>query len=415
LTHSGRAARIEVSPGSGTAPAARILERLEALFEIDRRAGANRPGLSSAEERAFAMAEEWMRDAALEVRRDAVGNVIGRLPGARPDLPEVWSGSHLDTVPDGGRFDGALGVVAAIEAAAALARGTRPRRTVAAVAFRLEEGWRFGRGLFGSRALCGALADDELELRDATGTTLGDALAALGLEAPPRGRPLTPVPRWFVETHVEQGPLLAAAGVPVGVVRSIAGMAGLSVRFDGRRGHAGTTPMGLRADALAPAARFVLAVHAAARAIPDAVATVGQLHVDPGATNVIPHRVTLFADLRAPDAQRLEQLVTAARAAVRTEGGDVEQRWYLEPVAMAAAPSDAIARAIAGAGYQALPIVSGAGHDAGVLQAAGVPSAMLFVRSLAGGVSHAPEEATDEEAIAVSAAVLQDALRALAG
>ena len=141
--------------------AERILERLDTLFEIGRAAGTNRPGLSEGEQRAFELVAGWMREAGLEVEFDAAGNVVGRLPGSEPDLPEIWSGSHLDTPPDGGRFDGALGTLLALDAAEAMRADGPPRRTVAAMAFRLEEGPRFARGYFGSRAVCGTLDDDE--------------------------------------------------------------------------------------------------------------------------------------------------------------------------------------------------------------------------------------------------------------
>ena len=200
--------------------------------------------------------------------------------------------------------------MAGIDALEAIAAGGGTRRTLTVVAFRLEEGWRFGRGVFGSRAVAGMLEDDEADLRDADGISLGEAFEALGLGQLPVAGWLEPAPACFVETHIEQGPVLAAAGVPLGVVTSIAGMAGIDIVFTGRRGHAGTTPMVLRADALGAAARFVQTAHDTARAIPDAVCTVGRLTVSPGATNTIPGRVELFADLRAPDDERLEQLVS---------------------------------------------------------------------------------------------------------
>ncbi len=198
--------------------AARILERLDALFAIDRAAGTNRPGLGAGEQRAFDMVAGWMEDAGLQVSVDPAGNLYGRLPGSDPALAEVWSGSHLDTPPDGGRFDGALGVLAAVEALEAIGGAGGAPRTLAAVAFRLEEGSRFGRGCFGSRAVCGMLEDDEADLRDAEGVTLGEAFAALGLGELPEAGWLDPPPACWVETHIEQGPTLAGAGHPLGVV-----------------------------------------------------------------------------------------------------------------------------------------------------------------------------------------------------
>src|SRR5205823_834854 len=173
--------------------------------------GANRPALTREEQQAFELAARWMEEAGLEVSWDAVGNLVGRLPGRRPELPEVWSGSHLDSVPAGGRFDGALGVVAALEA---VERVGPQERTVGVVSFRDEEGWRFGRGCFGSRALCGALAAGELETRDSEGVSIAEAIAALRLAAATRQA----LPGSYLEVHVEQGPALARAEAPLGVV-----------------------------------------------------------------------------------------------------------------------------------------------------------------------------------------------------
>jgi N-carbamoyl-L-amino-acid hydrolase len=190
--------------------------------------------------------------------------------------------------------------------------------------------------------------------------------------------------------------------------------------FSGRRGHAGTVPMELRADAVAAAAGFVRAAHDAARGLPGAVATIGRLDVLPGATNTIPGEVTAFADLRAPDAATLEKLIAGAVGggeAAAAEAGctvAVVPRWRYEPVAMHPEPAGALRRAVAAAGLDPVDIASGAGHDAQILAEAGIPSAMLFVRSDAGGVSHAPEEATSIDAVAAAVAVLEPAIRELA-
>jgi len=401
--------------------AARIVGRLDALFEIGRAAGTNRPGLGAGEQRAHDLVTGWMRDAGLEVSVDRAGNLFGRAMGAEPELPEVWTGSHLDTPPDGGRFDGALGVVAGLDAAEAIAGSGGARHTVAVVAFRLEEGPRFGRGVFGSRAVVGRLDDDEADLVDADGITLGQAFAALGLgDALPDGPAAARLPGCFVEAHIEQGPSLAARGAALGVVTSIAGMAGIELVFTGRRGHAGTVPMPLRADALAAAAGFVRAAHELARGLAGAVATIGRLDVSPGATNTIPGRVTAFADLRAPDAGALAALVDGAVAAARSAaeeagcGVEVVPRWRYEPVAMHPGPMEALRRAVAAAGLEPVELPSGAGHDAAILAEAGIPTAMLFVRSDAGGVSHAPEEDTGADAVAAAVAVLEAALTELA-
>ena len=274
-------------------------------------------------------------------------------------------------------------------------------------------GWRRGHGsaaeCSASRALFGELEADEADLVDADGVTLGEAFTALGLgDSLPSEAILDRAPACFVEAHIEQGPSLAARGATLGVVTSIAGMAGIEIVFAGRRGHAGTVPMDLRSDALGAAAGFVRRVHDAARSLPGAVATVGRLDVSPGATNTIPGRVELFADLRAPDSDRLDALVAGASSAARhaADGAacqvEVLPRWRYEPVAMDPEPSDALRRAIARAGLEPVELPSGAGHDAAITAGAGVPSGMLFVRSDAEGVSHAPEEATGADAVAAA-------------
>jgi allantoate deiminase len=341
----------------------RVLERLDELYAIGGGEGANRPGFSPAEDEAHELAAGWLEAAGMEVERDRAGNLLGRLRGRRPELPEVWTGSHLDSVPNGGRFDGALGVVAGLEA---VERAGRGERTLAVVAFRAEE-----TGCHGSRGRCS-----------------GEGL-----------------PGAFVEVHVEQGPRLADADAPLGVVTGIVGYAQGAAVFEGRAGHAGTTPMEGRRDALCAAAEFVLRTRDVAASIPGAVATVGRVRVEPSAANVIPARVLVSVDARAPDAERLGRLVSEL---------GFEPRQRTEPVEFDA---DLRAVLVDELERRALPVVelhSGAGHDAGILAAAGVPAAMLFVRSLAGGVSHCPEEESSADDVALAVDVLVAALSRLA-
>jgi acetylornithine deacetylase/succinyl-diaminopimelate desuccinylase-like protein len=306
-----------------------------------------------------------MREAGLEVQADSAGNLVGRLAGDRPELPEVWTGSHLDSVPRGGRFDGALGVVAGLEA---LERIGRRERTLAVVSFRDEE-----RGCVGSRALVAA------------GGTL---------------------PGSFVELHVEQGPVLERAGAPLGVVTSVAGIARGEVTFEGRAGHAGTTPMDRRVDALCAAAEFVLALRDAARGVEGAVATVGRIEVEPGAANVIPALARLTYDVRAPDRRRIDEVLLVV---------PVPPTYRTEPVELAGAPSETLRSEVARAGAAVVELASGAGHDAAILAAAGVPTSMLFVRSLNGGASHCPEEESSPGDVALALDVLAGTLARLAG
>ena len=396
------------------AGAKRVLERLERLYEIGGGEGANRLGLSREEQEAHDLAAGWMRESGLATEVDAAGNLLGRLPGARSDFREIWTGSHLDTVPKGGRFDGALGVVAGIEALERLAAQGQPPRTVAVVAFRDEEGCRFGGGFFGSRALCGVLREGELDGRDAAGVSIREALRDLGFGAPPPGGWLR-APEAYVEAHVEQGPVLDAAGIPLGVVTGIAAMARGDVTFDGFAAHAGTTPMDARADALCAAAEFVLAVRDAAAAIDGAVATVGRLVAEPGASNVIPGRVSLTVDARAPDLERLERLIAAIeRAALSNsllQSAPALRRH--DPIPMSPEPTAALRAELEERGLPVFELPSGGGHDAGILASAGVPAGMLFVRS-AGGASHSPAEHTSEDDVALCVDVLTGALRRLA-
>jgi len=341
----------------------RLLERLDELYAIGGGPGANRVGYSPEEDAAHELAARWLRAAGLEVEVDAHGNLLGRMRGDEPELPEVWTGSHLDSVPQGGRYDGALGVVAGIEA---LGRLGRRRRTLAVVAFREEE-----RGCVGSRARCAA----------------GD------------------LPGAWVELHHEQGLRLAQAGAPLGVVTGIVGYKRGVREFVGRAGHAGTTPMDGRADALVAAAAEILRIRDVAVAVDGAVATVGTLEVEPGAVNVVPGRVRLVVDARAPDAERLTRLLDEL-------GLDGEGR--TEPVEMSGVVRDALRDAIEARGLPVVELASGAGHDAGVLAAAGVEAGMLFVRAGNDGVSHHPDELAADEDVAVAVDVLADSLDRLA-
>ena len=397
-----------------------VLARLAELADIGRAEGTNRPGLADGEQRAHDKVAGWMQAAGLRVEVDGAGNLRGRAPGASSDLPDVWSGSHLDTPPDGGAFDGALGVLAALDAAGAIHASGGLRRGITTVAFRLEEGPRFGRGVFGSRALIGRLEPDEADLRDADGTTLGEAFAALGLGRLPSELLPGPLPAAFVEAHIEQGPVLADRGMPLGVVTSIAGMGGFEIEFCGVRGHAGTVPMGQRSDAVAAAAGFVTALHSTASSIPGAVATVGRLDVRPGATNTIPERAVLFADVRAPDEAGLRALVTGVQSAADAAADRsrctvaVRERWSYPPQPMHPDVMHAVRSGIRSVGVEPFDLPSGAGHDAGILAAAGIPSGMLFVRSDAGGVSHSPDEYTGADAIGACLMALERTLRVLA-
>jgi acetylornithine deacetylase/succinyl-diaminopimelate desuccinylase-like protein len=345
-----------------------LLERLEQLYAIGGGPGANRLGGSAQEDEAHELVAGWMRDAGLEVERDEAGNLYGRLRGRRPELPEVWTGSHLDTVPAGGRFDGALGVVGGLEA---VQRAGQQERTLTVVAFRDEEGWS-GPGCVGSRALCDAWPE--------------------------------PRPAAFLELHIEQGPRLEEAGASLGLVTRIAATAKGEVVFEGREGHAGTTPMAGRSDALVAAAEFVLGLRDAAAAVDGAVATVGRVEVEPGGSNVIPAQARVSVDVRAPNLKRVEEVLGAVPAEL-SRTAEVE---------MAPDTTQALREQLEALGVPVIELASGAGHDAGILSAAGVPTGMLFVRSLNGGISHSPDELSAPEDIAQAVTALEGALTRLA-
>lgn len=380
--------------------------------------------LSPAMRRANALVATWMRAAGLATREDTVGNLIGRLEApTAPRARTLLLGSHLDTVRDAGRFDGALGVLLPIVALAELRRrGVTLPFAVEVLGFSEEEGVRFASAYLGSKGYCGQLRAADLKLTDAAGLNVRTALETLTPTAqsfvlPRRAH----APRdllGYVEVHIEQGPVLEAKKLAVGVVSAIAGQTRAKLAFHGRAGHAGTTPMPLRRDALAGAAEFTLAAEALARRTPGLVATVGTMSVAPGAANVIPAAATFSVDLRHPrDVVRrsaLRQLrATAARIARRRQ---LTFTWNTtqDNAAVTCSPAltaalTASVRAVQG---KTLALSSGAGHDAVVLSAL-TPVAMVFVRSRA-GLSHHPDEFSSPADIALALEVLIDFLARLA-
>lgn len=417
---SGRCCSLPGDREDDLTVAGRVLDRLEALFLIGG-GPANRPGLSPAEQQAHDLAAVWMTEAGLEVAVDAAGNLVGRARGSSPELPEVWTGSHLDTVPDGGRFDGALGVVAGLEAVTTA--HLRPHaRTIAVVAFRDEEGWRFGQGYFGSRALCGRVRPEELNVCDASGISIRQALASLGLTPglPPPGNGTQSLPGAFIELHIEQGTSLADRGLALGVVGEIVAMAGLTIRFSGERAHAGGTAMTQRRDALVAAARFVLGAHALARSDAGWRATAGELTVHSPAGNVIADQVTVGVDVRARSDKSLDRLVTGLREVAdtsATQGGctwDASVAWQEPAVQMNPQVSQALAAAAGQPAAGSIAATSWAGHDAAILAGAGIPVGMVFVRAGRAGVSHSPYETADAEDVSLAIEALGRALTNLA-
>jgi allantoate deiminase len=366
--------------------------------------------------RANALVGGWMGEDGLAVRLDAAGNLVGRRGGAPAGAPVLLLGSHLDTVRDAGAYDGPLGVLVALEALAAL--GGRPLGfDVDLYAFADEEGLRYGTAYLGSAAVAGTLAPETLELRDAGGVRLADALHAHGGDphdlaaASRRGDRLL----GYVEVHIEQGPALEARGAALGVVSAIAGATRAQVTYTGRAGHAGTVPMALRRDALAAGAEWLLAAEAAGRASPGLVATVGRLDAEPGAVNVVAGEARALLDVRHPDdavrRRAVADLRAAAGAIAAARGVEVAWRTLLDAPAVTMDPRlTGLLRAAAGPGAPVLP--SGAGHDA-VALAALAPVAMLFVRC-AGGISHHPDESVTQEDAGEAVRALTELLGRLA-
>jgi allantoate deiminase len=390
---------------------------LTAELEDAARIGADAGGVSRfAWTPELAQANEWflarLHALGLETQVDAAGNVIGRWDEGEGTA--VLVGSHLDTVPRGGRFDGALGVLSALESVRTLkAEGVALKRPLWIVSFNDEEGSRFQTGMLGSRAFVG-----DLDLDDWRKRGVDEAMSAAGydFERLPEARAADRVGA-YLEVHIEQGPVLEQEGIDIGIVTGIAGMLGFRVRLIGEANHAGTTPMAVRRDALAGAARVVLALREAALKRGDITANVGVLTVTPGGFNVIPGVAEFTIDVRAGEPEvfsSLDALVLETLERVADEeqlGVEVSETHRKPPTPLDPDLQDLLAESAAEVGASARRMPSGAGHDAMVL-AKRVPAAMLFVPSR-GGISHSPEEFTAPELCELGAKVLTCAVRRL--
>lgn len=407
-------ALLEASDTAVTLSARRIWDRcdeLARLSELDH--GLTRVFLSSEHRAANALVMGWMRDAGMIARIDAIGNVVGRYEGAQDALPCLMMGSHLDTVRDAGKYDGMLGVVAAIECVASLnSRSKRLPFAIEVVGFADEEGVRFSATLLGSRAVAGTFDTTTLDRLDKNGITLRAALEAFGLDPDTIARAARKREDIlaYVELHIEQGPLLESEGLPVGIVTAISGATRYAVEVEGTAGHAGTVPMTLRADALTAAAECVLAVERRCSRDRELVGTVGRLEALPGAVNVIPGRVSFSVDVRAPEDEKrtaaaadiiseMKAIFTRRGVTARIEkthdGATTEcASWLMEQIGAAVDAE--------GASVRRLP--SGAGHD-GMAMVSIADIGMLFVRC-AKGISHNPAEAVTLEDVAMGARVL---------
>ena len=393
------------------------MSSLAADLEAAARIGADSGGVTRfAWSPELAQANDWLRERlaelGLESELDPAGNVLGRWPAGEGKA--VLVGSHLDTVPRGGRYDGALGVVAALDVVRRLrAEGFRPRRPLWIVSFNDEEGSRFQTGMLGSRAFVG---DVELEEWRNRGVPAAMTEAGFDFERLVDARGIDGVAA-YLELHIEQGPTLERSGTDLGIVTAITGMLGFRARFLGEANHAGTTPMELRRDALTGAARAVLALRDEARARHDMTANVGIIRAEPGGFNVVPGAAELTIDVRSPTAEsfeRVDRFVRERLAEIAAEEGlglELGETHRKPPVALDAELQDLLEEAARAEEASTIRMPSGAGHDAMVL-AHHVPAAMLFVPSRA-GISHSPEEHTPPALCALGARVLARTVRTL--
>jgi len=399
---------------------ARLWAALEAMAEIGATpsGGVRRLALSDEDRAARDLLVRWLEGAGCAVRVDDLGNIYGRRAGTAADALPVVMGSHLDTVPTGGRFDGALGVLAALEVVRALNDAdAATRRPLEVVCWTNEEGVRFAPAMMASGVVCGPLArEDAYAAADADGYTFEAELRRIGYAGSPSDRFAGAAA--YLELHIEQGPVLERAGVQIGVVEGVEGISWGRVEILGRAAHAGPTPIGDRRDALVAASRIVLAVRGLAEAAPGVRATVGRVDVAPNAVNVVPGSVRLTADLRAPTTEALERALAALQAVCSKVAREDEVQvraaevWRSPPTPFAAEVVDAVAVAAERRGYSALRLWAGAGHDAKHV-AERAPSGMIFVPS-AGGLSHNEREWTAPDDCARGATLLLDAARALA-
>lgn len=399
---------------------AQAVARLEALGSISEEAGRlTRTFASAAMRRANDLVASWMEQTGMAVRHDAIGNLIGRYPGKRPGAKTLLLGSHLDTVRNAGKFDGALGVVLAISCLEKLRRSDLPF-AVEVLAFADEEGVRFQTAYLGSRAVAGTLNRDDLGRTDASGITMAEAIRSFGGD--PARLDACRFDRkellGYVEVHIEQGPVLEARNHAIGIVSAIAGQTRARVEFRGNAGHAGTVPMSSRRDGLCAAAEFILDVEKRGQETGGLVTTVGQISAEPNASNVIPGAVVVTVDVRHQEDAVRDGSCEALREslALISQRRHVKAGWQTvqETASKPCSPelSALLRQAALKHQLEVLTLTSGAGHDAAVM--AGItPVAMLFVRCK-DGVSHHPGESVSTEDIGIALAALSDFISLLA-
>ncbi|RTE07096.1 M20 family metallo-hydrolase [Paenibacillus whitsoniae] len=404
----------------------RLHQHIQALAQIGKlgETGVCRLALSKEDREGVDLVRSWMEEAGMTTRIDAFANLIGVWKGRNPELPVLMLGSHVDSQPYGGRFDGAIGVLGAIEAVQTMAeQGIVPERDVEVVAFCDEEGCRFNKGLFGVRGMTGKLEPDELERTDKNGVTRRQALLEFGVDPAEQAGYAFQAGRvgTFLELHIEQGPVLEAMDLPIGIVSGISGPLWLTVEMTGFAGHAGSVPMGMRRDALVGAAKIIVALNELASREPGAptVGTVGSLQVFPDSRNIIPEKVAFTVDLRDIDLSRrqvLEQELFAALERVADEHGlayTVREDTNSEPRYCADWIKRTMREEAEGMGIAPPPeLMSGPFHDSLAMSYV-CDYGMIFVRCLA-GISHNPKEFSSPEDIALGTELLYRTARRIA-
>ena len=382
--------------------------------------GVNRACLTEDDRAARRLLIDWAERIGASVSVDAAANLWLRVEGTDPGTPPVLTGSHMDTQPQGGRFDGIYGVIAGLEAINALHdAGVRTRHPIEVVAWTNEEGGRFAPGCMGSMAWSGTRPIESFaDVRDPDGVRFGDALAAhLAAESDLKRRPLGSRPHAYVEAHIEQGPRLELEGIDIGVVTGIQGSRWFTVTISGETAHAGTTPLGLRKDAVQDMVHAITALNELMLDPADELRfTIGRIAIEPNSSNSVANRATFSIDLRHPDAAVLrtrgDAIDTTVRDAVRHCTARVSETFHAQPTAFSPVVVDAVARAAATLGLRSIRLPSGAFHDAQL--ASGIcPTGMIFV-PCRGGISHNPAEYSTPEQLAAGTRVLTATLAELA-
>ncbi|UOE76183.1 Zn-dependent hydrolase [Parageobacillus thermoglucosidasius] len=401
----------------------RLWNRLLELGTIGKQpsGGITRLSFTKEERAAKEKVASYMKEAGLAVYEDAVGNLIGRKEGKEKDAPAVLVGSHIDSVYNGGMFDGPLGVLAAVEVLQTMSeRGVKTKHPIEVVAFTDEEGARFSYGMIGSRGMAGTLSEEELVHQDKHGISLAAAMEEAGLDPGKIGKAARRKGsvKAYVELHIEQGRVLEQANLPVGIVTGIAGLIWAKLTVKGKAEHAGATPMPIRRDPLVAAAQIIQVIEQEAKKTGTTVGTVGQMQVFPGGINIIPERVEFSLDLRDLDAAVRDSVFLSIIERAKQIGNErnvdvaIELLQKMPPVLCSELVQNAAKEACRQLGFDVFTLPSGASHD-GVQLAGLCPIGMIFVRSK-DGVSHSPEEWSSKEDCAAGANVLYHTVLSLA-